>query len=115
MNKGFTLAELMGVIVIISILAVIIGFTADRAITKSRTKTCEAQNTNIIEGTKAYIIDNPMTDATLVISLKTLQDEGYIKTDLKNPYTNKEYSQDDKVTITKDQEGYHYETNIKCQ
>ena len=46
--KGFTLAELMGVIVILGILAVIITTTIDRNIVNSRIQTCKSLSSNSI-------------------------------------------------------------------
>lgn len=101
MRNGFTLAEMLGVIAIIGILAVVVVFTADRAITNSRIKTCLAQEENIIEGAKAYAVDHPEVLTSGSVTLATLQSAGFVESGLKNPMTNKVYETGTKVNITK--------------
>lgn len=123
--KGFTLAELMGVIVILGILAVVITTTIDRNITNSRYETCKAQEENLKEAAQMYAIDqgNEMTwptagGAGVPVYLSTLMDGNYIESDLKNPMTDKAYNRNDYVLITlpedtsgqtNDPKNYHYE------
>lgn len=56
--KGFTLAELMGVIVLLAILALIIVPVVDRNLKKGRTVTCETQEKSILEAAKNWNSDN---------------------------------------------------------
>jgi len=104
MNKGFTLAELMGVIVVIGIIAVIVTTTVDRSIKNSRYDTCLTQEKNIIEGAKSWSYDNasnlPGAGETKTISVSDLQNGNYIEDGLKSPMTNEVYSMDTSVKIT---------------
>ncbi len=98
MKKGFTLAELMGVIVILGIIATIVTLAIDSSIKNSRYETCLVQEKNIIEGAKAWSVDNwkklPNLDKpTVTISLlNDLEKGGYVEEGLINPMTQKEYS-----------------------
>lgn len=91
-KKGFTLAELLGVIVILGILGIIAITAVDQNIKKSRQRTCKTQEKNIIEGAKMWQIDNPGITACVKISV--LSDAGYIEEDLINPMTETNYNGD---------------------
>ncbi len=106
-KKGFTLAELMAVIVILGLIAVIATTTVDRSIKNSRYETCQAQEKNIIEGAKMWAIDNasllPTAGASKTLNVKNdLQDGNvvYVEEALKSPMTNEEYSNGTSVKIT---------------
>lgn len=97
-RNGFTLAELMGVIVILGIIATVVLVTADRSIKNSQTTTCLAQEKNIIEGVKVFVTDYPDRLPTVAgdsgakqVTMAELQDGGYIEEGLVNPMTNKAY------------------------
>ncbi len=115
-GNGFTLAELMGVIVILSIIAVVVMIAIDNNIRKGRITTCETQEGNIIDGAKAYYVDNPLLlpsslNGTDSVLLSNLESNGYIEDGLKNPMTNKVYGSSVKVLVTLSEEpaGYTYE------
>ena len=96
MNKGFTLAELMGVIVILAILSIIVTTTIDRNITESRASTCQTQEKNIIEAAKMYVTDDASklpseTSSSTKITVKDLIDKGYLDEDMENPMTGNLY------------------------
>ncbi len=103
-KKGFTLAELMGVIVVIGIIAVIATTAVDRSIKNSRSETCFAQEKNIIEGAKTWSYDNasllPGSGGSKTISLNELQNGNYVEDGLKSPMTNEVYSNGTVVNIT---------------
>lgn len=103
MRNGFTLAELLGVIVILGIIAVITTSAVGRSLRNSHYETCLAQEKNIIEGAKTWAIDYakelPSAGGTKVLLLKELQDNGYVEDELKNPMTSEVYSAGTKVKI----------------
>ena len=115
MNKGFTLAELMGVIVILAILSIIVTTAIDRNITESRASTCQTQEKNIIEATKMYVTDDASRLPTSAgnntkITIKELIDEGYLDEDMENPMTGKLYKDSGtdiyvEISITSNSEG----------
>lgn len=124
MNKGFTLAELLGVIVVIGIIAVIATVTVDRSIKDSRYEACMAQEKNIVEGAKAWSIDNaallPVSGNTVNVSFDDLMDGNYIEDDLVSPMTDEVFSNSTVVTIKSDNgTSYDYDVvygneNEKC-
>ena len=96
MNKGFTLAELMGVIVILAILSILVTTAIDRNITDSRVSTCQTQEKNIIEAAKMYVTDDAsklpsVTSSSTKITVKDLIDKGYLDEDMENPMTGNLY------------------------
>ncbi len=99
-KKGFTLAELLGVIVLLSIISLIAISTVDKHIKEGKIKTCKAQEKNIIEGAKIWLIDNPNTQ-TAELTISELQSQGYLESDFKNPMTDEDYKENTKVEITK--------------
>lgn len=105
MKKGFTLIELMGVLLILGIIASIVFVSVDSNIKNSRQRTCQTQERNIIEGAKMYFTDNPKDSN---VTIEKLKEEGYID-DLKNPMTNKPYN--NTMQVTKNDGSYIIEYN----
>ena len=104
-KKGFTLVELLGVIVLLSVLGIVAVSTIDKNIKEGRIKTCKTQEKNIIEGAKAYILDHQTPTSTSrseIITVQALKYDGYIKDNLINPVTDQEYGEDAKVIVTYD-------------
>lgn len=124
-GNAFTLAELMGVIVVLSIIAIVTTITVDRSIKNSRYETCMTQEKNLIEGAKMWAVDNssslPGAGASKTVSISDLRNGGYIEMELESPMTNKTYSNGTGVVITSSN-GSDYTYNVsygtndeKCQ
>ena len=126
--RGFTLAELMGVIVILGILAVVITTTIDKNITNSRYETCKSQEENLIQAAQMYVTDNPDVlprlnggqHAEKSVPISDLIAGNYIESDMENPMTEKPYSNNVKVIVkTTNGKKFTYEVSApndeKCQ
>lgn len=133
-KKAFTLAELLGVIVILGIIGTIAVIAIDSNIKKGRYQTCLAQNQNLIEGAKTLVTKYPSVlpnaGGTTTISVDILKnggevngvtvEGGYIDQNFENPMTEKPYTNNVKVVITSSNgTKFNYEVtapdNEKCQ
>lgn len=94
-KNAFTLAELMGVIVILGVLALIVTTAVDKNITNSRYSTCLTQVKTIEEAAKMYVTDYPSklpTGGSIKIDLEELINKGYLDKDIKSPMTKGNYN-----------------------
>ena len=109
-RKGFTLAELLAVIVILGIITSITVPIVTDQIDKYKTKVCVTQYDNILNAARSYGADH-LTELgkSKTITLKTLNDGGYIDaSNLKDPITKNTISQDLKIIIEKVGKKYKY-------
>ncbi len=117
MKKGFTLVELLGVIVLLGIIATIVVTIVDKTLKDNRKNAYDIQINNIIEDTKNYFVDNssylPSLGSSYTITLETLKEEGYVTEDIISPISNKKFSNETTITITNTNEGYKYSVDVK--
>ena len=91
-EKGFTLIELIGVIVLVSLMVLIIVPTVERAIKVGEINADKQLKDNLILAAKSWAIDNKEkmpkeTGVKINIWLSDLQKDGYIERDIKLPST----------------------------
>lgn len=113
-RRGFTLAELLGVIIIIGILALLIIPTIDNSITESKDSLYSAQINNIekaAENWGAYnIMKLPENDNDyIIVYLWELKAGGYIDDDVRDPRNDKLFPNDMEIKITRKNHKYVYE------
>ncbi len=114
MKKGFTLIEIIAVIVILGIIGIIVVPISNGVIKRSNEKMYNEQVTRIIDACKSYVLENDNNDPDEnyqnTISISTLKNEGYLDNskELINPKTKKEMKGYVKVTYSS-YEGYSYE------
>lgn len=109
-RKGFTLAELLAVIVILGIITSITVPIVTDQIDKYKTKVCISQYDNILNAARSYGADH-LTELgkSQTITLRTLNDGGYIDaSNMKDPITKNTISQNLKIIIEKVGKKYKY-------
>lgn len=84
LRNGFTLAELLGVIVVLAILGLVAVTTIDNNIKESRYDSCMVQKETLIEGAKMVMIDYPdllptSSNMSVTMNVSTLQDGGTVQ------------------------------------
>lgn len=112
-QNGFTLVEILGVITILSVLALIAIPTIDNIVTKNRQKLYDSQIRTIEDGLKTWANANAVFlpedgEDALLLSLGILKKAGFVTEDIKNPNTDLCFSNNMMVSISAVKEGYAY-------
>ena len=116
-NKGFTLVELLGTIVILAIIAAIAFPAVLGLLNNSQNETDEAMQNFAISAARDYVNDNMdsypkalegQTKTYSNIKIKTLLDDGYIDSNTINSNKNCEMLNDE-IKVTSDSQKYNYE------
>ena len=111
-NKGFTLAELMGVIVILGILLLLVVPNVVKSIKDSKQKIYNAQINNIKLALENWKNDHiellPEDGESIYLTITQLKRDNYLDNDMKNPITNKMWPNDMLLRI-QNNDGYQYE------
>lgn len=88
MKKGFTLIEVLAVIVILAIIALIVFPEVNKIIKNSKQKSYDTQINSLIESTKKLALRNPSilpvetSGLASCVTLTTLMNEGELDTDV---------------------------------
>ena len=121
-NRGFTLIEILTVIVILGVILSITVPTVLGMINNSKQNMYDIQVKNIESAAEAYILKNGRSIAELdaiggiyYLSLSDLNDEGFISLPIKNPKTNTNFDADNNwvriIKITEDKLTYDFTNN----
>lgn len=113
-NKGFTLAELLGVITILAIIALITTVTITNSMKNSKEKLYDIQIDNIIVGAKTWASSNvfslPENEGEhITITLGQLKESGFVENDITDPISNRPFDNSMQIMITKVGNTYKYE------
>ena len=108
-KKGFTLAELIGVIVVLSLICLITVPAISSVLKANKKSLCETQLNNILAAAKSYASENilsmPISDEegknTKTITIQELVDYGFIEGNIQNPVTKEEFDMETEITIKK--------------
>lgn len=118
MKKGFTLAEMIGVVVIISLLVILITPAMSNFVFKSREKLSDATMQIINASASLYMSDhysqyNDRTGSIYCVQLQTLVDKDYLKEPLYDSKTNQNVDLSKYVKITYSSE-WNFEYVSSC-
>ena len=107
-NKGFTLVELLAVILILGVIDTITVPSVMSAIKTSREKAYERQKEMIEDAARRWSTDNPTMGETEV-SISYLQEEGYLNSkSIQDPRDKKEMTGCVKIEYDKGNNQYQY-------
>ena len=111
-KKGFTLAELLGVITILAMLALLVTPVVTKTIKNNKQKLYNIQISEIEKAAYNYAIKNtyvlPEEGVTIVVTLGELKKEGLIDKEVRNPITKELFSDDLKIEIGNINNQYTY-------
>ncbi len=103
-NKGFTLVELIAVIVILSLLALVTGVSIVKLLKDSKEDLSSAQVTLIKSAAEAWVVDNlskiPEKNECKYITLNDLKEYGLLSEDIIDPNSNKKISDSLKIKLS---------------
>ena len=105
MKKGFTLVEMMAVIIILAIVATITFPIVSQSIEKNREKLYYSQLDEIKLNAEKWAYSNldllpTVEDEMITITLQNLKEGGFVALDIRDPRTNELLPNDLKITIT---------------
>lgn len=118
MKKGFTLVELLGVLVILGLLALITVPIITNSINSSKKNLKEVEIKNIVKAAKDWAADNmdklpsfsPETSGSCNVSIETLVSGGYIDQPI-NPDTNVNFGGCVIISVDDNNYSYSYQEN----
>lgn len=113
MKKGFTLVELMAVVIIIAVIGLIAIPAVDRAIRDNNEKLYQAQLNSIDDAAKTWSNKHvnllpESSDEAISIPLILLKQEGLLPIDFKNPKTGEKFYDNMYIDITFEKNSYNY-------
>lgn len=112
-NKGFTLIEILAVVTILGIISVLAFPYVDNLLKKTKENEYNRFLDDIYLATEAYLIDHQeeysLDGDTEYVSVKKLVENGYLKSTIINPDTNKKINLDTSIKITIADNSYNYE------
>ena len=113
-NNGFTLAELLGIIIILAVLTLIAMTSITNTMKESKEDLYDIQIDNIITGAKTWASSHAFelpenNGETITLTLEQLKQAGFVEEDITNPLTNELFENTLQVKITKIDNNYKYE------
>lgn len=114
MKKGFTLAELIAVLVVLALVSMIAVPAVTDSLKKYKGEVCEVQMTNIVEAARSWGAKNltnlPNIDGDYItVPFSDLIKYGFIDESLVDPKTKEAFSDEWEVRITKQSKKYIYD------
>ena len=101
-NKGFTLMEILGVITLLALISLVVIMATTKPLKESKETLYQTQLEEIKSAAEMWRTDNieliPNT-GYYSITLKTLQDNGYIKKEIIDPRTEKKINENTIIKV----------------
>lgn len=114
-KKGFTLVELLAVIIILAIILTIVLPTVSTTLNKSKNTIYDIQLNDILKSTYDYSLNNikllPEINKKNYITLNELKKSGFLENNIKDPKTNENFDND--LVISIENVGPRYKNNEK--
>ncbi len=113
MKKGFTLVEMLAVIVILALLVILVIPAVSNIISNSRTRLYDVQIKNIELAAKNWGAENvgmlPSEEGgSITIYLYNLKMGGFIEDDILDPLSGEEFPNDIQIEITRERNSFKY-------
>lgn len=116
MKKGFTLIELIGVIILLSVIAMVAVPIVDKNLKEGKEKALENQISSIKLSMRNWLSDNPNINLAngeaITLTLIQLKQYGYVDFDIKNPLTGNFFPNDMILKISRNDELLSYDVLI---
>ena len=113
-KKGFTLVELLAVLVILGIIAIVCYPIVTRTINNSKTDLSVEQKNRIINAAKNYVAANAIGDSECV-TVSQLQSSGYLESGaIKDPAGGGSLDGGIKITWSDENNQYEYQYVDSC-
>ena len=114
MKKGFTLVELLAVLVVLGLIGLLVFPAIEKTIKGVRGDLYQAQKSAMIDGIKNWVADNPRSlpeenGETIYVSLGQLKIGSYVDMNISNPQTDKLFDNATKVIIKRENNKYKYD------
>lgn len=113
---GFTLVELLAVIVLLGVLSVVIIPKVGDSITNSKNNAYQTQLLNIRKGVEDFLIENTYlieNDGIFTLKLGAIKQGGYLPINIKNPLTRKDFSNESLILVIKNGDKYDIELYLE--
>ena len=119
MKKGFTLVELIGVVIILALIALLAFPPILNSIRKTKIELSNASKEILYNAVDLYISENlndfPKNNGNIYcVTLNTLVSKEYLPTKVYDSVTGEEISLDSKIEIKVENNGYAYNMNNDC-
>lgn len=116
-KRGFTLVEMLGIVVVLGIIATIAIPVIQGSINSNREKMLNVVKKQLIDVSKDWSAKNVSSlpeenGESVSVTLKDLKESGLLRIDVGNPKTSKVLSNESFITITKRDNNFVYEVTL---
>ena len=116
-KNGFTLIEVLGVVILLGILSVIVVPVVKDSVKQSKRKAYDKQVNTVITSAKNWASDNidELSEETIFVDIQSLKQNGFLENKkIINPVTNEEMNGCVEISYEEDFNQYKYEYLNEC-